>query len=322
MNGHSKDGAQGQGTSAKIGLSRASANGIFPATVVSIDPSRSAVVLGSSFLGVYAHAGFLNAMDEAGFVPARVAGASAGALAGALYASGLRGGELRDAALDRRLRGSFVDAGWVWRLPGLVSTLWASGLFSGAKTVAHLKTVLGDADVADLAVPLDIAVTDADASVPEIRREGPLAELVMASCAVPILFSNQRVGGKCYLDGGIAGDLPFGHLADDPSIDHIILHRIVHEAGSAPGFFRRSTGHAFGVTRRTVSGEAHRLRVDLARSRGKRVIGLETATPFPGLFTHRLAAACYGLGLESGRGFLSDGVFPEEGTTEDTEVDG
>ena len=100
-------------------------------SVSSLDPSRCAVVLGSSFLGVYAHAGFLNGLARAGFAPGRIAGASAGAIAGALYASGLRGEALRDAALDVKLRRSFVDAGWVLRLPGVLTSLWASGLFSG-----------------------------------------------------------------------------------------------------------------------------------------------------------------------------------------------
>jgi NTE family protein len=259
------------------------------------------VVLGSSFLGVYAHAGFLNGMAEAGFAPARIAGASAGALAGAMYACGLRGEALRAAALDVKLRRSFVDAGWLWRFPGLLTSLWSSGLFSGAGAVARLRELCGDIDLADLAVPPDIAVTDADTSTLEIRREGPLAELVMASCAVPVLFEVRKVGAKCYLDGGIAGDLPFGHLLDDPSVDVLVLHRIRHRAGSTPGFFRRAVGHAFGVTRRTIAGEVHRLRVDLARARGKRVVEMETLTDFPGLFSHRLAPECYELGRATGR---------------------
>jgi NTE family protein len=239
------------------------------------------------------------------------AGASAGAIAGALYASGLRGEALREAALDVKLRRSFVDAGWVLRLPGLLTSWWATGLFSGAGAVRRLREQCGDVDLAQLDPPLDIAVTDALTSTHEIRRTGPLAELVMASCAVPMLFEIQRVEGKCYLDGGIAGDLPFGHLIDDPSIDVLLLHRIRHHQGSTPGFFRRAIGHSFGVTRRTIANEVHRLRLDLARSRGKRVLEIETLTPFPGLFSHRLAPTCYELGMATG---LS--VFSGPGETE------
>ncbi len=258
-------------------------------------------MLGSSFLGVYAHAGFLNGMEEAGLVPARIAGASAGALAGALFASGLRGDALQVAALDRKLRRSFLDAGVLLRLPGLLCGLGPTGLFSGKKTVARLQATLQDIDLLETRPRLDIAVTEVHTSLPEIRSEGPLAPLVMASCAVPLLFTVQVVGGKSYLDGGIAGDLPFEHLLEDERIDTLILHRIRHENGSTPGLFRSAAGLAIGVTRRTVCDEVHRLRLDLARTRGKTVVEMETVTPFPGLFRHRLAPCCYERGLATGR---------------------
>lgn len=257
-------------------------------------------MLGSSFLGVYAHAGFLNGLHEAGFVPGRVAGASAGALAGGLYAAGLRADRLRDAALDLVLRRSFLDAGAAFRLPGVLSTLWSTGLFDGNKTVAHLRGLLGDIDIADLDVPLDLAVTDADRSEPGIRRSGPLAELVMASCAVPGLFTIQRVGGKRYLDGGITGELPFSHLIDEPSVDTLILHRIRHEP-SAAGARRETFAKVMRCVLRTARDEFHELRMVRARASGKRVIEVVTRTPFPGLFTHRRAPVCYECGLASGR---------------------
>ncbi len=259
-------------------------------------------MLGSSFLGVYAHAGFLNGMNASGLRPARVVGASAGALAGSLYASGLRGDALRDAALDLKLRRSFVDAGVCLRLPGVISTLWSSGLFHGRKTVECLRARFGTVDLAELDLPLDLAVTNVETSRLGIRREGPLAELVMASCAVPVLFCIQHVDAKRYLDGGIAGELPFEHLLDDPRIDTVILHRIRHESGSVPGFFKSSVGNSIGVTRRTISHEVHRLRMELARIRGKRVIEMKTTTPFPGLFSHHRAPICYKLGFETGLG--------------------
>lgn len=265
-----------------------------------IDPSRTAVVLGSSFLGVYAHAGFLNGIERAGFRPARIAGASAGALAGSLYAFGLRGDALRSAALDLKLRRSFLDAGGILRLPGVITSLWASGVFSGKRTVAHLHRIFDGIDLSQLEVPLDIAVTDAATSKLEIRRNGPLAECVMASCAVPILFEIQNVEGKSCLDGGIAGELPFEHLVEDPSLDTLILHRIRHERNSTPLLFRKTVGHAIGVTWRTISRDVHRLRVQHAGTTGKRLIEIETLTPFPGLFTHKLAASCYECGFDSG----------------------
>lgn len=267
--------------------------------MTAIDPSRTALVLGSSFLGLYAHAGFLNGMESAGILPARIAGASAGALAGALYCAGLRGEALKEAALDLKLRRSFLDAGALHRLPRMILG-GSSGLFNGKSTVAHLRNLLGIADLQDAQPPLDIAVTDARTSLPAIHHQGPFAELVMASCAVPLLFTFQPIAGTPCLDGGIAGDLPFEHLIRNPEIDTLILHRIRHEDPSTPGLFRSLPGQALGVTRRTICHEVHRLRLDLARSHGKTVLELETLTPFPGLFRHHLAPLCYERGLHTG----------------------
>lgn len=257
-----------------------------------------AVALGSSFLGVYAHSGFLNGLLAGGVVPARIAGSSAGALAGALFSCGLRGDDLRRAALDPRLRLSFADIGALWRLPGVLSSLWASGIFSGRRTVGHLRALLGERDLDGLA--LDVAVTNLDSSRTEILTSGPLAEAVMASCAVPALFTIQTLGGKPYLDGGIACELPFEHLLDDPAIDTILLHRIRHQEGSGPNVNWRTVANAIGGAHHTVCNELHELRRDLARAKGKRLIEIDTLTPFPGLFGKRLTAECHELGFRSG----------------------
>jgi predicted acylesterase/phospholipase RssA len=260
---------------------------------------QTAVVLGSSFLGVYAHAGFLNGLVDGGLVPGRIAGASAGALAGALFACGLRGDALRREATCHHLRRSFADPGALWRLPGVLTSFWSSGIFSGKRTVAHLRRVLGDRELA--ALPLDIAVTDFDTSTCEIRRSGPLAELVMASCAVPTLFAIQKVGGRRYLDGGIAAELPFEHLIDDPAIDTILIHRIRHQAGSGPNVGWETVANVIGVAHHTACNELHRLRADLCRRAGKRLVEHQTTTPFPSVFTNRLAPRCYECGHRSGK---------------------
>jgi NTE family protein len=259
------------------------------------NPSRTAVILGSSFLGVYAHAGFLDGLN---FQPSRLAGASGGALAAAFHACGFRGDELRSISTEPKLRRSFFDFGCLWRVPGVATSFWATGIFSGKNTIAHLRAKLGDRDIADL--PLDIAVTNLTTLAPEIRRSGPLAEIVMASCAMPGLFTIQEIGGQRYLDGGIATEFPFGHFLDDPSIDTIVIHRIRHEEGGKPKVKWQTVSDAIGSSHHATCNELHRLRSDLAASKGKRLIEIDTLTPFPGVFSNRHAPTCYDLGRQSG----------------------
>jgi predicted acylesterase/phospholipase RssA len=266
------------------------------------DPARTVVVLGSSFLGMYAHAGFLDALGSNGFSPVRIAGSSGGALAGAFHACGLRGEELRSATLDPKLRRSFFDIGCLWRLPGVATSFWSTGIFSGNNTVAHLREKFGDQDLGDL--PLDIAVTNLTTVATEIRRSGPLAEIVMASCAMPALFTIQKIGGQRYLDGGIAAEFPFEQFIDDPSIDNIIIHRIRHEEGRQPNVNWETVSNAIGKSHHVSCNELHRMRSGLATARGKKLIEINTLTPFPGVFSNRLAPTCYDLGHQSGLNFI------------------
>ena len=261
------------------------------------DPSGTALVLGSSMLGVYAHAGFLNGLDQLGFEPARIAGASAGALAGALRACGLRGDSLRAAALDPRMRWSYFDPGFIWRMPGVGSVLWSNGIFHGKGKVRHLRKLLGDVDLEGRG--LDVAVTDVETNETVILERGPLPELVMASCAVPGLFTIQNVGGRRYLDGGIAAEYPFEHLIHRPGIHTILIHRIAHQTNSSPIVGWETVAKSIGCTHHTACMALHRHRLRLAAEAGKQVVEITTTTPFPSILTNSRAAACYDLGHQS-----------------------
>ena len=263
--------------------------------------SGLAVALGSSFLGYYAHAGFLNGLATAGLHPERISGASAGALAGSLYASGLRGEALKDAVLDAGLRWSFFDWGALYRLPGVLSVFWSSGLLSGKGAVKRLHQLVNGADLSALQAPaMEIAVTDALGHRAEILKEGPLAELIVASCAVPGLFNIQRVGDRRFIDGGVACEAPFEQWLDDPAVHTIIVHRVGHEANTGPTVSWETVATAIGSAHQTVCNEFHRHRRELARLKGKRLIEIQTVTPAPGMFSQKRAPLCYERGREAG----------------------
>lgn len=260
-----------------------------------------AVALGSSLLGYYAHAGFLNGLAVAGLHPAKIAGSSAGALSGSLYAAGIRGEALKEAVLDPALRWSFFDWGSVFRLPGVLSVFWASGLFSGKRAVKRLRRLVDGIDLAELKGPtMEIAVTDAISHRPEILREGPLAELIVASCAVPGMLTIQRVGERRFIDGGIACEIPFEQWLDDPEVETIIVHRIRHEAGSGPTVNWETVATSIGSAHQTVCNELHRHRAALAKAKGKKLIEVDTLTPMPSLITQGGAGLCYERGFEGG----------------------
>ena len=177
-------------------------------------------------------------------------------------------------------------------------------IFSGKNAVAYLRKQLGERDLGDL--PLDIAVTNLTTVSSEIRRSGPLAETVMASCAVPALFTIQNFGGQRYLDGGIAAEFPYEHFIDDPTIDTILIHRIRHRKGSQPTVNWETVANAISMSHHASCNELHRLRRGLAAANGKRLVEITTVTPFPGLLSNRLAPTCYDLGRQSGLNLFPD----------------
>ncbi|MDB6078922.1 MAG: hypothetical protein JWO82_2669, partial [Akkermansiaceae bacterium] len=73
------------------------------------------------------------------------------------------------------------------------------------------------------------------------------------------------------------------------------------EQGSGPTVKWETMASAVGIAHQTVCGELHRHRVELARMKGKRLIEIDTTTPFPGLFSQKLAPICHQRGYESGK---------------------
>ena len=146
--------------------------------------------MSSGFFGFFAHLGVVTALDEIGFRPQKVVGSSAGALIGALWASGMSPLEIKTLLFDLR-RQDFWDPGW------------GKGFLKGQKFRGLLKAHLPVADVQSCRFPLSLSVYDKVAKETFVVSEGPLAEAIYASCAVPFLFQPVRVQQRWGLDGGV-----------------------------------------------------------------------------------------------------------------------
>jgi NTE family protein len=260
-----------------------------------------AVCLSSSFFGYYAHLGVLSAMEEAGVRPGRIAGASAGAMAGGLWAAGLRGEELGKVIYDFHFRRAFFDLGAFYRWPGILTGLAGAGLLSGVRMRRYLGRVLGNRRIEDLQSPrLEIAVANLTTARSEVRNRGPLNDFLIASCAMPVLFQPQRIDGEEFLDGGVANETPFDQWLEDPLIHTIVVHRIRHASGMK-GLPWRTPGGVMGECHRVVSEELFRRRIAAAEGAGKRLILLETGHDHPGLLHGDKARGFFAAGAETFR---------------------
>jgi NTE family protein len=169
------------------------------------------LALSSGFFGFFAHAGVLAALLDAGLVPNRVTGSSAGALVGGLWAAGLEVSEIRRtfATLTR-------DAFWD-PFPGL-------GLLRGRRFRRLLESLLPERTFERTRVPLAISVYEPLARRTVTLRAGEIAAAIHASCAVPGMFHPVRIGRRFYVDGGVA-DRP--GLAGMPERSRIFYHHLM-----------------------------------------------------------------------------------------------
>lgn len=264
-----------------------------------------ALCLASSFLGHYAHAGFLNRLERAGLLPERIAGSSAGAIAGGLFAAGIRGAALERLVMSIWFKRAFADFGAPLRLPGVLTGLYATGLLSGGRMRRYLHRRIGAPRIEELQAPaLELAVSNLSDGRSEMVRSGPLVEFLVASFSIPVVFTPQRIDGKDYLDGGLANEVPFGHWLDDPAVETIAVHTIRHTGldSRRPRTVLAVLAGAHRVVANHVFGE---LRERTGRC-GKRVLFCETAHPYPGLFQGKRARDYFAAGAATASRLLDD----------------
>lgn len=254
---------------------------IAPVSEIPTDPGI-ALALGSAFLGVYAHGGFLCGLSEAGVHPGHVAGASAGAIAGGFYAVGFRGEKLRDAVLSPVLKSSYPDPGMIFRGAPMFFVGKLTGLMNGKRVIRHLRQELDCERIEDTpSAKLSIAVSDLRKIEGKFLTTGPLAEAIMASCSVPILFTGQTIDGTEYHDGGILHELPMEPFIHDPAIHTIIVHAVSNPRKTSNKHLGVSS--AFSHGHEMLNGALTAYRTKEAEKNGKRVIFVETNHPHPGL---------------------------------------
>ena len=149
------------------------------------------IVLSSGFLAFASHIGFLRALEEADAPVKGVCGTSSGALVGALWASGLSTQEIERELFRDRPMSQISFHPYIWR-----------GLFSLRRLMTKLNDIACER-LEDTKIPIGVGVCTLDWSS-QIKTKGPLADLVVASCSIPYLFSSVLVEGTRYCDGGAA----------------------------------------------------------------------------------------------------------------------
>ena len=185
--------------------------------------------MSSSFCGWYAHLGVLEALLEAGLIPQKVSGASAGAIMSAAFASGMPLEKVKAIMLSLRrvdlARLSFLEGPPAW---GLLQVRPDNPLVS-ALPVSTLEDCPR--------CPISVSCFSLSEGRTKVFRKGNLGEVVTASCSVPGLVPPASITGETgsFFDGGVRD---IGGLAGCDAPNERVLY---HHCTVAP--ISMATGH-------------------------------------------------------------------------------
>lgn len=144
----------------------------------------------------FAHLGVLEALREYGIQPNIIAGTSAGALAGVLYADGYSPKEIVGLFHGKEFR-DFA----AFSIP-------QAGIFKSQKFHSFLKKHLKAKTFEELKIPMKVVATDIEHGEAVIFESGPIIPVIVASCTYPIVFTPIEINGIHYVDGGLFKNFP------------------------------------------------------------------------------------------------------------------
>ena len=153
------------------------------------------VLSGGGVRGV-AHIGAIKALEEYKIYPSHIAGTSAGAIVGALYAGGCKWEEILDFFKTVEI---FSINNYARRKPGFVDT---------TKFYDLLKTYLPSDNFADLKKPLYITATNLLDGTLKVFHRGELIRPILASASVPGIFAPVKIESGYFVDGGTLNNFP------------------------------------------------------------------------------------------------------------------
>ena len=152
-----------------------------------------------------AHIGVLEVLEKEGIPIDMIAGASMGALIGALYTQGRGVNQIKNLAIDLGSKRFALLADLA--LP-------KSGLIKGRKINQVLRSIIGNVDFRDLRIPFACVATDIDSGEEVVIKQGLVREGVRASGSIPVILTVAKWRGRNLVDGGLVNPVPVSVLKE------------------------------------------------------------------------------------------------------------
>jgi len=164
---------------------------------------KVALALASGGPRGFAYIGAIEELQRRGYTITSVAGASAGALVGGIFAAG----------------GMAPFKKWLCNLdPVQVMSLMdpsfsVSSLVKGERVIEEIKKRVPEVDIEDLPIPFTAVASDLYTGEEVLFREGPLFTAIRASISIPRMFKPVTWQGRTLVDGGMVNTFPLNRVA-------------------------------------------------------------------------------------------------------------
>lgn len=163
------------------------------------------LVLGSGGARGLAHIGVIHVLEEKGYEITSIAGCSAGALIGGIYAAGkLADYEAWVRSVKKLDMVNMMDISWQ-----------GGGLVKGDRIIAKMIKLVGDRLIEDLPIRFTAVATELQSGREVWLSEGPLFDAIRSSCSLPLFFTPARYKEKMLVDGGVVNPVPIAPVFDD-----------------------------------------------------------------------------------------------------------
>lgn len=181
-------------------------------------PARVALVLGSGGVRSAAALGIADVLKRAGLRPDVIVGCSSGALFGAAIATGMATDEALALAIE--LWSQDLTERRRWRAYAEMIAPRLMGFDAGfslrdARMIARrIEQGFGGHRLERLPIPLRVVTTEASSGDSHVLTQGPLADALRASIAVPFIFPSVEFDGRRLVDGVLSDPLPVAVARD------------------------------------------------------------------------------------------------------------
>jgi predicted acylesterase/phospholipase RssA len=173
------------------------------------------LALGGGSAKGFAHIGVLKVLHKNKIFPDYIAGTSAGAMVGALYAAGHSPEDIEEIAKK-------TD----WKRV-MDFTIPKSGFIEGKLIENKIRREVNGKKFSQLNIPFRAVAYNLDLHEKVVFSKGDVAKAVRASLSIPGIFAPLKIDGHRYIDGGVVDPTPFD-VVKKMGADYVIAVDLLH----------------------------------------------------------------------------------------------